>query len=371
MPNIFRKNPSDYAYLEVQRGGRSDRQFMDALKRSGSGINWNHDFSRQNFKTDAESNAAAFGLVMNNMEAMQAEIEEILRERFMIPEFVPINMAIPEGATSYALRVINRYGKGKFINNDGSNVESATASVDKLVFTVEYAGIQPEWSLQDLREVLFTGISLSNETLEAGAQGALDHIQQIGFEGDSDVGFKGLLNQPSTVVPMYGGTVPVFKNSTDDVIASFINDMIASIGVATNEIVYQHFGTTDLVVVLPTESYDHIATRRMGVDANKTIAEYLATNNVWTTRTGKRLVFKSLPRAKDAATTGASEGRVIMYPMNSRILEMAIPIMPRIITTDNSAGYRIKAPMEYSMGGVVIKRGTMMLYADGTITAAA
>jgi len=48
---------------------------------------------------------------------------------------------------------------------------------------------------------------------------------------------------------------------------------------------------------------------------------------------------------------------------------MAVPIMPRIITIDQSAGYLIKAPMEYSMGGVVFKRANLCLYADDVLTA--
>jgi hypothetical protein len=370
MPNVFNKNPSDYVYLHEQRGERSDRQFRDALKRSGCNINWDHDFRRQNFDSSAQADSAAFGLVLNNLEAMQAEIEEVLRERFKIPEFVPINTAIPEGATSYALRVINRFGKGKFINRDGSNVENATASVDKLVFNVEYAGIQPQWTLQELREVLFTGISLSNETLEAGTQGALDHIQEVGFNGDSDLGFTGLLNDAN--VPVYGGTTPIIAAgtaATDDAIASYINSLITTIGATTNELVYEHFGMNELTIVLPTASFDYLSTTRMGTDANKTIMQYLTRNNVWTARTGKNIVFKSLPRALAAAATGT--GRAIVYPWNKRIIEMAIPIMPRIITTDSSAGYVIKAPMEYSMGGVVIKRADMMIYGDEIVTAGA
>lgn len=363
--NVFGKDPWDYQLIASQTDGMQDSDILDALRHSDSAINWDHSFDRQNFRTDADANVAAFGLISNNLEALQMEIEEVLRERFQIPEFIPINSSIPEGATSYSFRVINRLGKGKFINKDGSNVEAATASVGKIVFSIEYAGIEPAWTLQELRESLYTGISISSESLEAGIQGALDHIQDVGFEGDADVGFTGLLN--STEIPVFGGTVPDFTTATEDEIVDFVNDTITSLGVSTNEIIYQHFGMSEMYCVLPTTAYDKIATTSFGTDKNKTIAQWLSTNNSWTQRTGKSVVFKSLPRAKDAAVTGT--GRAIFYPSNSRILEMAIPIMPRIITTDSSAGYRIKAPMEYSMSGVNIKRSSLMLYADGVLGA--
>jgi len=317
MPNIFRKNPRDYRFLAEQQGDRTDRQFRDAMKRSGDKINWDHDFSRRNFTTDAERDTAAFGLVLNNVEAMQAEIEEVLRERFMIPDFVPINSAIPEGAQSYALRVINRYGKGKFINKDGSNVESATASVSKMVFNVEYAGIQPEWTIQELREVLFTGIGLSNETLEAGTQGALDHIQEVGFNGDADLGFTGLLN--SADVPVYAGadaSTQIVQATTADAIVAAMNNWIIQLGQTSNEIVYQHFGNSDLVIALPTAAFDHIASRRMGDGSDRTIMNFFLENNVWKTRTGKNVIFKSLSRLSSISVSGSGTGRAIIYPWN-------------------------------------------------------
>jgi hypothetical protein len=367
MPNIFGKKPLDYMLIKRQCDGMTHQQVMDSLLASGSKVKWDHDFNRRNFADEATANVAAFGLITNNLEAIQAEIEEILRERFKLIEFVPINSSIPEGATSYALRVINRMGKGKFINKDGSNVEAATASIGKVVFNIEYAGIEPQWTLQELRECLFTGIALNTETLEAAMQGALDHIQEVGFNGDSEVGFSGLLN--SEDVPVYDGEVPDFsaEATTEDEMVAFVNSLITTLGVSSNEIIYDHFGNSELYCVMPTAVFDKIATTRYGSDASKSIAQWLSANNPWTERTGQKLVFKSLPRAKDAAETGT--GRVIVYPMNKRVLEMAIPIMPRIITTDTSKGYVVKAPMEYSMSGVNIKRGTLMLYADGVLGA--
>lgn len=364
--NIFAKDIGDYKYLASQMDGMSDAEMLACYRLSGGTDKvFDHDFAPKRFNTDAESATAAFGLISNNLEAMTSEIEEILRERFKVPEFIPINTSIPEGATSYALRVVNRYGKGKFINKDGSNVDTSTASVSKMVFGVEYAGIQPEWSLQELRESLFTGVSLSSETLEAGTQGALNHIQDIAFLGDGDVGFEGLLN--NSEVPHFLGTIPNFAlpATTEEAMRQFVVDVITDMGQATEELIYEHFGHVPLKFVLPTVAYDRLANSPLGTDANKTIMAFLRTNNPWTERTGQPVMFESLTRCKDAGENG-DLGRVVVYPMTNRILEMAIPIMPRVITTQQD-GYNIKAPMEYSMSGVNVKRFSMMRYADGVL----
>ncbi len=364
MPNIFGRNPRDLMVIRSQCDGMTDRQIMDSLVASGSKINFNHDFSRRNFTSDAEASVAAFGLVSNNLEAVQAEVEEVLKQQFRVPMFIPINSSIPEGATSYSFNVIKRFGKGKFINKDGSNVESATASMGKVIFNLEYAGIEAAWTLQELRNCLFTGVKLDGECLRAATEGALDHIQDIAFDGDAEVGFKGLLNHDE--VPVYQGTVPDFTDpaTTADIMINFIQALVSAMGTSTNELIYQHFGTGELICVVPTAVFDAISSRKCSDDASRTVANFLAQNNPWTQRTGKALTFKSLPEASDAAETG--DGRLILYPMHSRVLEMAIPIMPRIITTLNE-GYRIKAPMEYSLSGVNAKRPQMMMYADGVL----
>lgn len=365
--NIFGKNPQDYTLINAQCAGMTHQQVMDCLRASGDKVNWNVDFSRKNFADAAATTAAAFGLVTSNLEAVTAEIENILRERFKIPEFIPMNTSIPEGATSYSIRVVNQYGKGKFINKDGSNVEKATASVGKILFNIEYAGIEPTWTLQELRECLFTGIALDTQTLEAAVQGAMDHIQSVGFEGDADVGFKGLINHDE--VPVYQGEVPDFADvdTTADAMIDFVQALVTELGVSTNEIIYDHFGTGPLYMVCPTVMFDRIASKKCSSDATMTVAQYLARNNPWTERTGQPMTFKSLPRMKDAAETGT--GRCMVYPFSNRIMEMAMPISPSVITTDASAGYVVKAPMEYSMSGVNMKRPTLMLYADGVLGA--
>ena len=363
MPNIFNKEPHQLKYLARQRGNMDARQFRDEVVSLFENPRlWDHDFSRRNFRNDAEANVQAIGLISNNQEALMTEVEEVVYEQFKLPEYIPINSGVPEGATSFSYKVIDRKGEGKFINKDGSNVEGATVSAGKIVFNIEYAGIQPQWTLQELRESLFAGIPIDGLTLRAGAEGALAHIQKVGFLGDSDVGFAGLVNNPD-ITKLQGVSIPNFGSATSDEIVKFINDMIISVGQSTKEIFYDSFGTNPLMFVLPTEAYDIISTKQKTEYSDRTILEWLEARNAWTTRTGQPIQFKSLHYMKGAGDSDSD--RVAMYPLNSSIIEMAIPIMPRIIGVDDSSRYLIKTPMEYSMSGLNVKRGSLCLYADG------
>ena len=49
--------------------------------------------------------------------------------------------------------------------------------------------------------------------------------------------------------------------------------------------------------------------------------------------------------------------------MNDRVAEVALPISPRVIMTLDE-GYRICAPMEYTMSGVNMKRPDGWHYYD-------
>ncbi len=369
MANIFGKEVYDYdIFNDAFADGTDPQQMQDGLASGGREINWDFipQFGYQDGQRmgDAEVVTAAIGLLTNNLQAIQAESDEILRRMFQLDEFIPINTNVPEGATSKAINVVNRYGKGTFINKDGTNAQRAQASVNRVSYKIEYGGLIASWSMQELREALFAGVPLDTETIEAVIEGCNYHIQDVGFIGSADDGFEGLLN--SSDIPIYGGTVPDFDTATDDEIAAFINILITTVGVGSNEVLYQKFRGSDLVMALPTGAFDVLATRAYGNDKNKTLMEWFTKRNAWTTRTKRDLVFKSLPEAGTAGAGG--EGRLTMYPLDKRVLEMDMPIAPRTVRVVDKE-YSVNTPYEYSISGLNVKRGNLAIYADGVIAA--
>lgn len=363
MANIFNKEIEDYAIFRDAFPENTSRATMqDAITRGGRNIDWAFQPQVRKFNDAAEAITAAFGLVSNNLQAVQAESDEILRRDFQLNEFVPINTNVPEGATSKAINIVNRYGKGKFINKDGSNVERAEVSLNRASYTIAYGGIIGSWSLQELRESLFAGVSLSNETIMSAVEACNYHIQEVGFLGSADEGFSGILN--SSDVTVYAGSVPNWTTATGDQIVNFVNTLISAIGVSSNEVLYRQFRNSDLQMNLPTQAFDILATTRYGDNADKTLWDYLRNNNSWTARTGRQLVMKSLPEAIDAGAS--SKARLTLYPKDKRVLEMDMPIAPRITTVVNKE-YSVNTPYEYSMSGVNIKRGSLMMYADAIL----
>lgn len=366
--NIFGKDARDYDYIcDAAPENYTEDQTRQDLGWSTCDWDYAPQYSYRDAQrmTDAEVVTAAIGLLTNNLQAVQAESEEILRRMFELDMFIPINTNVPEGATSKAINVVNRFGKGRFINKDGSNAQRAQASVNRVSYKIEYGGLIASWSLQELRESLFAGVPLDSETIEAVIDGCNYHIQDVGFIGDADEGFEGLVNNSN--IPIYGGTVPQFDTATDDEIIAFINALITDRGVASNEVFYQKFKGSDLVMALPTEAFDILSTRAYGNDKNKTLMEWITSRNAWSTRTKRDLVFKSLVEAGSAGV--GAEGRLTMYPMDKRVLEMDMPIAPRTTRVVDKE-YTVNTPYEYSISGLNVKRGSLCIYADG-VTAAA
>lgn len=366
MANIFGREVEQYQiFRDAFPAGTPRATMQDALSRGGRQIDWAFKPQRRDFRDNAEAVTAAIGLISNNLMAVQAESDEILRRIFQLNEFVPISTNVPEGATSKAINVINRYGKGKFINKDGSNVENAQASVNRVAYGIAYGGVVGSWSLQELRESLFAGIPLNAETITAAIEACNYHIQTVGFVGDSQEGFEGLLT--SSKIPSFTGSIPDFSSlnaqggATADDLVKFVNALITTIGSASNEVLYQHFRTSDLVLAVPTDVFDILTTNRYGDNADKSIWDFLKVRNAWTTRTARELMLKSLPEAGTASAGGGT--RIALYPKDKRVLEMDMPIAPRVTTVINKA-YSVETPYEYSVSGVNVKRGGLCLYAD-------
>lgn len=362
MANLFGKEIEDYRiFADAFPADTARATMQDAINRGGRNIDWAFKPVACNIADTAEGVTQAFGLISNNLEAIKAESDEILRRDFQLNEFVPIDTNVPEGATSSSTKVVNRYGKSKFITKDGKNVEQAEASVGKVTYAIAYGGIVGAWSLQELRESLFSGQNLSNDTLEAAIEACNYHIQEIGFLGSAEEGFSGILNSPD--VSVFGGTVPNFNTATAAEIIAFINGLISGIGEDSNEVVYRQFRNSDMQMNLPTRAFDILSNTLYGGN-ERTLWDFLKMNNSWTARTNRPLIMKSLP---EAVTAGASsDARLTLYPKDKRVLEMDMPIAPRITRMIPEA-YSTVAPYEYSISGVNWKRGGLAVYADGIL----
>ena len=361
MPNIFGKEQHHYKHLMDAK----EKKLLDAHNKALALRGRVHDFQALNNPlkasvNDTESAAQALSYITNNQQAIMAEVEEILYTEFRLPGVIPLKTSgIPEGAKSFAYRVVNRYGKGKFIDNDGKTAPSATVSQGLVPYTLEYAGIVPEWSIEDARAAAFGGLALDTETIEAGTVGCMDHIEEVAFVGDAARSFEGLTN--STSIPS-DTSAKTFANMSALEMVQFVQNGVTQRISGTKEVFGRNL-KMELTLYLPISQAALLTDTNYADDASKTVWEYVSVNNLWTTKyTGKPL---KLEIVDEFAGAGAGSTDRCLFGFNdARVMEMGIPIMPRIIRTLEQP-FGVIAPMEYKISGLNIKRPTAMEYWDG------
>lgn len=361
MPDIFGKEIHDYALLNAMAKKKILDSHNEQLKIRGLSHNFDALPGIHNPKivplNDIEAAAQALGFVTNNFQAIQAMVEEILYTDFRLDNYFPIITTIPEGAKTYSYKVINKYGRGKFIDNSGKDANRASASMQNVPYGLEYAGIIPSWTLEDIRGAAFSGIPLDTHTIQAGTDGCLDHIEIVGLTGAAGRGFTGLVNQ--TDIPA-SNSAKTIANMTADEMVTFIQNGVADIIEQTAEVMGIRI-KSGMMIYVPIAQQALLLHTKLATDASKTVWEYVSVNNLWTARTGETLKLEGV-----AEMAGAGEGatdRSLFGFNNERIMEMAMPIQPRVIRLLD-LHYGVDAPMEYKISGLNVKRPTAMRYYD-------
>lgn len=361
MPDIFGREESNYKLLMAMDKKKILDSNIKQLKMRGLVHNFDalpspHDPVKMSLN-DIEASAQAFGFVTNNFQAIQAMVEEILYTDFRLDNYFPMVTTIPEGARTYSYKVINVYGQGKFIDNSGKDANRASASMQNVPYALEYAGIIPSWNLEDIRGAAFAGIPLDTHTIQAGTDGCLDHIEQIGLKGDAGRGFTGLVNQPD--IPADSSAKTIANMSADEMV-TFIQTGVADIIEQTAEVMGTRI-KSGMVIYVPISQQALLLHTRLATDASKTVWEYVSINNLWTARTGETLKLEGVAEMSGAGA-GATDRSLFGFN-NNRIMEMAMPIQPRVIRLLDQH-YGVDAPMEYKISGLNVKRPTAMRYYD-------
>ena len=385
MADIFGRNPSDYEHVQAQRSAGLYDANRQALRRRGlihdfdavgtAGQRGFHPISEwelQNLGVQkrAEANAQAATYLTNNVQAILAQFQEVVYLGGMrVFDFIPVR-TVPEGATSYLHRVVDKYGEGDFISTDGTDAPAAEATMRPVTVPVGYAGITGKWTVEDLRATMFGGFPLDTETIDAASRGSMTHIARVGFNGhatrfQSEGYTHGLTNQPSTgdgavAVTTAGQT---FAAGTVDQMIDLVQNGISKVIEDTKETYPSQIGG-ELCIALPTAQYNLITRARYGEGSDMTAARWIAANNNWTGRPGGTSVtFKSLPELDSGNNDDLTTDRMVIYVNDNRVIEQGHAIMPRVLSI-REEGYVIMARFEYKFGPTFVGRPDGMQYID-------
>ncbi len=251
-------------------------------------------------------------------------------------------------------------GQAEFLAGGAFDMPYASNRMSQATKAFHLAGIGYEWNTQEMQRAAMLGRSLSSDKARAAKLAADRFIYGIGMNGqtpraESEKGWTGFINNasaPSAQVAADGtGSSRLWSAKTVDLILRDINAALTAVETGTSE---THVANT---LVLPTSSYNYIASTRVG-DTNATILQFLQANNV----AGESLtILKS--RALETAGTGSTT-RMIAYDKDPQVLKFHLPGPHTFLPPFQKASMVYEVAGIMNVGGVEVRLPKAIVYRD-------
>lgn len=314
-----------------------------------------------------DAGAAINYLTYSNI-ALQSMIESIFYAKYRVPQWFPIKTDIPEGSEAYQTRIVDTFGRARFIDNYGTNAATADISMTSMAYPLRRGAIDIKYANRELQQATLDGIPFTGKLNEAATNGCLTHMEQVALGTATDGFIKGgLLNHVD--IPIATELTPWNLLPDAATVTQRIDQYIAGIMDSTNQIFSDTidtplalYGSIRLLAFLNTQITLN------GVGTGQSIWDYVRTKNTWTIQTGKPLEYIIVREMKDAAV-GDNDRVLFGYPTADEVWEMgasiSVPRVERVIA--DVYGYR--SGMIYEISGLNVKRPGGLLYVDNVYDA--
>ena len=253
-------------------------------------------------------------------------------------------------------------GEGALMFDNANDIPVIQADCGKTIWRVFNWG--QAWTLSFLQKEKFKKTARNaEEVLNKGIHKYFDHFcDQNVYKGFSKVSSTGLINNPNvtrvTADPhTSGGSDTTWDDKTPDEILADINRVLTSVW-AANEMAENALPNH---ILIPTEQFGSLVTRKVGTTGDKSILTYIKENNI-TTQQGKDLVIAPCKYCKGAGTS--SSDRLVAYINNQDMIEyeMTAPLQ-RVNTQQIDMSFKTYFAAQISE--VKFKYPTTVYYMDG------
>lgn len=290
--------------------------------------------------------------VENQLKELDRTLYETKFPEIRFRDFLPVKQ-ISNGAQTYSYKMYTKYGVAKWISDYANNLPRAGVKAVEFFRSIKGFGIAFGWSVQEMRAAAYAQEPLEDMEAMAARRATEEFFDSVARTGDTTLNLLGLLNQSNTTsytVPNGVSGSAEFKDKTPDEVVADLHGIANNIVTTTREVEKPD------TLLLPTEQYTDISTRRMGDGDSTTILDHF---------------LKSSPYIKNVASwhhlAGAGAGptdMMICYKRDRTCLEMIIgqefeTFPPQ---TKNLA---IEVPCHARTGGVVVRYPLGISYGIG------
>lgn len=248
---------------------------------------------------------------------------------------------------------MDQVGRAEFLSGKGFDMPYASTLMNQHSHAYHLAGIGYEWTVQEMQRAAKLGRSLSSDKAMAADQAAQAFLWSIAMTGrtpgaaTSEKAWTGLVNNasaPTAQVPNDGtGSARTFASKTDVQVLRDVNEAITSVHTGTGE---THVANT---LILPTSTYQELASRRLG-DTTDTLLSFIQGTNAYTALTGQQLTIRAT-RALETAGTGGTK-RLVAYDNSREVIRFHLPGPHEFLPPFQ------KGSMTYEVGGIMNVGGT-------------
>jgi len=264
---------------------------------------------------DERQDASESAFFSQQLEHIRPQIFNVLYPELKGRLFVPLTTdPVHPGAETYTYRVYNQVGKAEFASDYAT--DAPRVDIYGSESSVKIRGIRDAYgySIQEARAAMMARMPLSASKAKAARDAIETKIDDIIFNGKSDLGLTGLLGISSVVTyttPVGDAGTKTFGTKTPDEVLADLFGIVAGIVTGSSEV------ESPDTLLLPGTSFLDIATRRLGDGSDTTILKHFLAVN------GRVTTVLSSPKLETAGT--ASSKRMMAYRRSPDKIALIMP----------------------------------------------
>lgn len=207
------------------------------------------------------------------------ELKTIEKELYMVEvregsaqDLFPSDATCPAYAESFAYKVIEKFGKSKFINDAARDFEKIALTAREVVGNIKKHGQFYGYNDDEFEAASALQMPLDRTSAEACREASDELVNETAFYGNETYNLPGLLsnaNVPVTTAPLNGGaTSRLFQNKTADEILDDLHDIVFQITDSTFK-----RKKPDTIAMAPGP-WNEVFTKRLGTDSTETVYQH-------------------------------------------------------------------------------------------------
>ena len=297
---------------------------------------------------------AALGFLLGQTSHIESAVNETVYPDIQYPGLIPVDTSAHPFAKTVTYFSSDKFGKADWINGNADDIPMAGTELAKHETNVFMAGIGYGYGYEEINTAQMLGRNLPNDDAMAARRAYEEMVDRVSLKGDTDKGFKGLINHAS--VTAASAATGSWDSATADQILADVNAGILGVSTSTN-----YTAMADTMLLSPGK-LNKLATTRLG-DTSMTLLEFLRRNNTYTAMTGQPLTIRAV-RGLETAGAGDTE-RMVFYRRNPDVLKLHIPMPHRFLQARESGALNWIVPGVFRLGGLDIRRPKEVRYVDG------